>query len=384
MKYQQNFVRLLSSAFAALALFTAEAAPLTDLSAGQTGRIEFQSTDPDHRNALVNGRIGTPLTVSGDLLMPTGSTGDRVPAVVFAHGSEGAAPRYYDYWAKELNKNGFAVFIVDSFKPRGITKTTGSAMLNWNITKNVSDNIHALKLLSTHPRIDPERIFAIGWSLGGVVVQDSAFPAMSRPILQGTAAKWAGSIGLYGGCNVNRRVDHNGANQAPLLMLLAELDDNTPAANCVDYAKRLQKSGNDVRYKVYPGAYHDWDTDFNHSVNHGIFADCDIEILITPGKGYGTGIDRRTNQAINNGTEETAALNACRKMSNVIVRGDRKTRDESLRDVLEFMKNANPKKTSTASAAANDSNYKQQPKQPHPKMTEAEIEKAMREMSEQK
>lgn len=318
--------------------FTVNAAPLADLSAGQTGRIEFESSTPDHRQALINGRLGSAVTAVGDLLVPSGTTEAKVPAVVFAHGSEGAAARYYDFWAKELNRNGIAVFVVDSFKSRGINTTTGSAMLTHNITGNISDNIHALKLLATHPKIDSNRIYAMGWSLGATVVQDTAFPAYAKAIMQGSSAKWAGSIALYGGCNITRRVDHLGANQGPLLLLLAELDDNTPAANCVDYAKRLQASGSDVRYKVYPGAYHDWDTDFNHRVNHGIFADCDIEIKIPAGPGYGPAVDRKTGKSITNGAEEGAAINACRKMSNVIVKGDRKIRDESLRDVLEFLK----------------------------------------------
>lgn len=330
---------LMIALFVAAQCSVAMAAPVSDLSAGQTGRIEFESTNPDHRHAMVNGRLGQPITVYGDLLMPTVAVEGKVPAVVFAHGSEGTAARYYDFWAKELTRNGYAVFIVDSFKPRGINTTTGSAMLNWNIAGNLSDNVHALKLLATHPKIDANRIFAMGWSLGGGVVQDTAFPAMSRTILQGSTAKWAGSIALYGGCNIVRRTDQNGANAAPLLFLLGELDDNTPAAYCVSYAKSLQAAGNPVSYKVYPGAYHDWDTDFNMTVNHGIFADCDIEIKIVPNTGFGVGIDRKTGKPITNGTEEANAVKACQKMSRVTVRGNSKTRDESLRDVLEFLRN---------------------------------------------
>jgi dienelactone hydrolase len=331
--------RLFATLTLIVSVFTVQAAPLNDLSAGQTGRIEFQSTNPEHRHALVNGRIGQPITVYGDLLVPTIAVEGKIPAVVFAHGSEGPAARYYDLWAKELNRNGYAVFIVDSFKPRGIQITTGSAMLTWNIAGNLSDNIHALKLLATHPNIDANRIFAMGWSLGGNVVQDTAFPSFSRIILQGTNVKWAGSIALYGGCNLVRRVDQNGSNTAPLLFLLGELDDNTPAAFCVIYAKSLQTAGNPVSYKVYPGAHHDWDTDFNHTINHGIFADCDIEIKIVPNTGYGVGIDRKTGKTISNGSEEAQAINACKKMGRVTVRGDRKTRDESLRDVLDFLRN---------------------------------------------
>lgn len=110
---KQFLVSLLVAGSAFFSLSTL-AAPLTDLSDGQTGHIEFVSSTPEHRQALVNGRLGPAVTAAGDLLMPSGTSDAKVPAVVFAHGSEGAAPRYYDYWTKELNRNGFAVFIVDS------------------------------------------------------------------------------------------------------------------------------------------------------------------------------------------------------------------------------------------------------------------------------
>ncbi|WP_233205552.1 hypothetical protein [Acidovorax sp. 56] len=68
-----------------------EAAPLSDLSAGQTGRIEFTSSTPDQRWALIRGRLGPEVTVYGDLLMPTQASSGKVPAVVFSHGSEGVS-----------------------------------------------------------------------------------------------------------------------------------------------------------------------------------------------------------------------------------------------------------------------------------------------------
>lgn len=328
------------------------AAPLADFRGGQIGRIEFKSTTPDHRHALIHGRLGSPLVIYGDLLMPTNRVEGKVPVVVFSHGSEGAAPRYYDFWAKELNRNGFAVFVVNSFKPRTIGVTTGAAQLTFNITGNISDSVHALKLLATHPKIDSSRIFHMGWSLGGAVAQDAAFPSYSRPILGTSDAKWAGSIALYGGCNIVRRVDHNAPNPGPLLMMLAELDDNTPAANCVTYAMKLAASGSNVAFKVYEGAYHDWDTDFDHRVNHGIFSDCDIEIKLTPGASYGAGFDFRAGKAILNGSDEGVAIRSCQKMSSVIVRGNRKIRDQSLKDVLEFLRQPSVDSAAVATPAA--------------------------------
>ena len=58
------------------------AAPLADLSGGQTGRIEFTSSTPDHRWALIRGRLGPEVAVYGDLLMPSKPADGKVPAVV--------------------------------------------------------------------------------------------------------------------------------------------------------------------------------------------------------------------------------------------------------------------------------------------------------------
>jgi dienelactone hydrolase len=328
---------ILTLALVANLFATANAAPLADLSGGQTGRIEFQSTTPDHRHALINGRLGPAVVVYGQLLMPAVKADAKVPAVVFSHGSEGMDARYIDFWAKQLNAAGYAAFVVDSFNPRGFKNASGAAQLTHNITGSISDSLHALKLLATHPKIDSQRIFHMGWSLGGVVVNDVAFPSFQKPILGNSATQWAGSVSFYGGCNVRRRVDHNGKNEAPLLMLLGGLDDNTPAANCVAYAKSLAAAGNNVAYKVYEGAYHDWDMNTNTYINHGVFFDCDFELKLTPGTGYGTAFDYKAMKLVTNGDEESAALSACKKVSRVAMIGNAKIRDQSLKDTLEFM-----------------------------------------------
>jgi hypothetical protein len=101
-----------------LACAGAVAAPLSDLSAGQTGRIEFQSINvPDMwQYARKNTSNTTQQTVWGELLMPK-AVSSKVPALVIMHGSAGVEPWAYDLWAARLNPAGAAVFVVDSFKP---------------------------------------------------------------------------------------------------------------------------------------------------------------------------------------------------------------------------------------------------------------------------
>jgi predicted dienelactone hydrolase len=99
-----------------LACTGAVAAPLADLSGGQTDRIEFQSMNPPNRWEYARLYMqNTPKQVVwADLLMPQNVSG-KVPALVLSHGSGGISPAAYDVWAKEMNAAGVAIFIIDSF-----------------------------------------------------------------------------------------------------------------------------------------------------------------------------------------------------------------------------------------------------------------------------
>ena len=73
----------------------AHAAPLTDLSGGQTGRIEFRSITPPDRWQFVRKNLNNTkeVTVYGDLVMP-GSGDQKIPAVVISHDSGGVTPNF--------------------------------------------------------------------------------------------------------------------------------------------------------------------------------------------------------------------------------------------------------------------------------------------------
>ena len=101
------------------------AAPLSDLSGVQTGRIEFKSISPNNMwpYARRNTTDTKPAVVHGDLLLPKNASA-KVPALVIMHGSAGVEPWAYDLWAARMNAAGVAVFVVDSYKPRGVDNTS--------------------------------------------------------------------------------------------------------------------------------------------------------------------------------------------------------------------------------------------------------------------
>ena len=320
-----------------------KAAPLSDLSGGQTGRIEFTSSTPDHRWALIRGRLGPEVTVYGDLLMPTQASSGKVPAVVFSHGSEGVSSLYFDVWAKALNNAGYAVFVVDSFKPRGEDRVTGpTKQLTWNTVANTTDALYALKLLATHPQIDSSRIFHMGWSRGGQALLDAAWPTYQQHVLPANL-KWAGGVAVYPGCNMRYRVDHHSKLPAPIFMVLGEKDDMTLPKPCMELAEEYAAAGNPVSYKAYQGATHVFDR-LNmpwKKHNEGNFNLCSMDVRMPYGandRSWGPAHDKYSGKTFTDNAEWNAYVPKCRQTSWVTVESNEKAREQAVKDVLAFLK----------------------------------------------
>jgi dienelactone hydrolase len=73
-----------------------------------------------------------------------------------------------------------------------------------------------------------------------------------------TDVAFAAHIPIVPSCStVNRSTRTTGA---PMFFMLAELDDYTPAAPCLEQVERLRKGGNEkIEVKVYKGAHHAWE-----------------------------------------------------------------------------------------------------------------------------
>ena len=176
-------------ALASVAVQAAHAAPLDSLAGGQTGRIEFTSVSPTNMwpYARRNTTDTKPAVVHGDLLLPKNASA-KVPALVVMHGSAGVEPWAYDLWAARMNAAGVAVFVVDSYKPRGVDNTSsdqlGTAV---TVAGQTADALNALRILATHPAIDAARIFVIGMSRGANAAFYAAWPMYQAPVDTGGA-----------------------------------------------------------------------------------------------------------------------------------------------------------------------------------------------------
>lgn len=323
------------------------AAPLADLSGGQTGRIEFNSITPQSiwSYARKNTTDTKTVTVWGDLLMPKNAN-SKVPAVVYSHGSTGISPAAFDVWAKELNNAGVALFVVDSYKPRGISETqTNQDQLSPG--GQIADALNSLKLLATHGKIDASRIFNMGFSRGGSIAYYTAWPMYQRPV-DTNGAKFAGHIAAYPGvCEVRYRADASDKATAPILIALGTKDDIINESTCKGYMAEVAAAGNNVVVKSYQGAYHGWDSlnRFGYLQNsHGAY-DCNMELQMTDKPGGGVGQNAKnikTGKAITGYDDWNAAVKGCMQHKPMSYGGDDKQRAALVADVLNFINKSSP------------------------------------------
>lgn len=192
---------------------------------------------------------GKPLMLTGELQKPDGD--GPFPAVVMLHRCSGLEKhkKSFDIWAKRLAGWGYVSLQVDSFGPRGNPDVCADLFLIGPKLR-AQDAHDAKSYLSGLPFVNPNQIAMIGWSHGGWTVLHT-IDAGTYIIKRGDPFRLA--IAFYPYCGVPLR-NFN----APLLILIGELDDWTPAGMC----QLRMPSGNttpEIILKVYPQAYHAFD-----------------------------------------------------------------------------------------------------------------------------
>jgi len=209
---------------------------------------------------------GTAERIPSSLLKPEGS--GPFPAVVMLHDCSGLGPNSSGApgrWANELVAHGYVVIVPDSFGSRGFPNgvctdaTRGPRVAPVQRARDAHAALAALRALAY---VDGGRVGLMGGSHGGSTTLVAMLPqrgaAAGRP-------GFAAAVALYPGCAAapGRLIgDASGGHRslAPLLILVGELDDWTPAEPCRRLAEAAQKAGSPVAIKVYPGAYHSFDS----------------------------------------------------------------------------------------------------------------------------
>ena len=217
--------------------------------------IPFETLTLTPQQFLLGDSQGKPVTIAGELRLPHRG-GDKLPAVVLVHGLAGAFMNV-DEWARALNGWGVAAFILDSLSGRGIAAGSAEDLRLGGLVRTV-DAYRALALLAQHPRIDPDRIAVMGFSLGAAPAVLSSVERF-RKLHGPPTAQFAAHIGLYAAnCGVRYRDDEKVAAR-PIRLFHGSADDWTPIEPCRALAARLKKAGADVSLTEFPGAAHAYD-----------------------------------------------------------------------------------------------------------------------------
>jgi dienelactone hydrolase len=213
---------------------------------------------------------GTSEQIPFELSKPGGA--GPFPAVVIMHDCSGLGPRSSGApgrWAKELVARGYVVLLPDSFTtrghPDGVCTDASRSRDDVSPARRVRDAYAALAYLRTLPYVDGARVGLMGGSHGGSTTLASMIaPESDADLLaRERRAGFAAAVALYPGCVASRRTwSDSGVYRpvAPLLILIGDKDDWTPAEPCRKLTEAALHAGYPVAIKIYPGAYHSFDS----------------------------------------------------------------------------------------------------------------------------
>ncbi len=215
---------------------------------------------PDRISIPADGR-NQPATLDAMLFKPQGQ--GPFPAIVAMHGCSGLwsakdktrlSPRHAD-WGERFAALGYVVIFPDSYGSRGL----GPQCRNGDrqvepYRERVEDANAARRYLQTLPYVKPDAVALLGWSNGGSTVLYTVRP---KDTPKPETPDFRAAVAFYPGCtSIADKGDW--ATRMPLLILMGEADDWTPAKPC----KTLAAANPDgVKLILYPGAYHDFDNE---------------------------------------------------------------------------------------------------------------------------
>jgi dienelactone hydrolase len=312
---------------------------IADMSAGPpTGRYAFASSSPRTLPELLKGPgQGEPAQPVGHWFLPPGT--ERGPAVVLMHGSGGIYDAMLDFWPKQFNAAGIAVLSVDSFGPRGV-KSTAEDQSQVPFTADVADAFAALKLVASHPRVDPARIAVMGFSRGGITAWRTAVQRIAASQQLPNGLRFAAHVPVYaGGCvGVFRLVVKlDTFSKAPMLWVHGDADDYTPIGACRDYAERIAKTGVPVEFLTLEGAMHKFDQDDIRRIHvrgaQRTLETCPLELDIDAMLIY----DRNTGLRVSGEAIQTVTRQSCSALG-AHIQGDRAARDKAAQVILAFFR----------------------------------------------
>ena len=202
-----------------------------------------------------------------------GSYSSSRPGVMEAGNLTARHRMWGEFWAER----GYLALHVDSFGPRGYTRGFSKGTYNKRPseineqTVRPLDAYGALDWLRTRSDVIRDRIGVQGWSNGGMTTLATVSGVFGK-----AAEGFRAAVAQYPGCGVQER-QGDYVPQAPLLLLLAEDDDEVSPVICNRLARSVQARGGMLEAHTYAAAHHSYDdpgkTKQSHAPNAAALAD---------------------------------------------------------------------------------------------------------------
>lgn len=197
---------------------------------------------------------GTEITLSAKYLPPPFPEAGPAAAVLLLHGCNGASqttgvnPRP-DKMASLLQEKGYAVLMLDSFSGRDLQEICSVPLSKRTLSPRMraEDARHALDWLKTRKEVDGDRLGVIGWSHGATSI---------LALLGQKQASVRVAVGFFPSCS-SYLLREKFQVSAPLLLLVGEDDDWTPAEPCRALVAKADQPT--FRLITYPETFHDFD-----------------------------------------------------------------------------------------------------------------------------
>ena len=172
--------------------------------------------------------------------------GPPTGAIVIVSGGNGWSDNREGHYARSFSSAGFAVLVIDTNRPRGVTSTM-SDYAAVSIFDQLQDAYAARREL-VDAGFRPDRIAIMGAGRGGTIALMAADKAFGQ--MHGDK-RFALAMAVTPSCVLRPREPQP---VASVFVGLAEKDSLNSLSGCQDAAKAFAASGGKITSKVYPGA----------------------------------------------------------------------------------------------------------------------------------
>lgn len=155
------------------------------------------------------------------------------PALILLHSSWGLSSQE-SYYSSVFADMGIATYVIDSFSPRGVGKTSLDQSLVSSASM-IQDAYQVLNYLQDVPEINNKKIAVMGFSKGGIAAFYSAFDEIRNALSDNEDATFVAHVAYYPWCGI--RLQNMKTTSVPILIQGGGKDIITPVKKCVQLAE---------------------------------------------------------------------------------------------------------------------------------------------------